>query len=368
MQHFDQCGDVVAGGVAGQLFEHRAFNIGHARSTAAFIADRVGDQKGKGSLVNGAKDALVGGEHCGQQDDAASSHSNELLATLQGTPKLTQINLVVDIADLGCTEVPNPDSLNVAGIEIRRLPGCGHQIRHSRDVTDSQLNRQCTSSPERMGHLLLVPADKSPMPVLRSLALTLALGVAVLPVGAMPTDHSVSMLQEDAYIIGPGDVMDLKLFDAEELSGALEVLNDGSVPLPLVGSVRLSGLTLQQATLRVQQLISEELLRPDLQLRVVKPRPIRVALVGQVERPGIYSLTTSETGQTEGGPEIRLSGLPTVVDAIQKAGGITQNANLRVWFCSAVFQVQIAAQIQAGGVGSPRSGFGWQPKSEPLSV
>ena len=167
------------------------------------------------------------------------------------------------------------------------------------------------------------------MPILRSLALTLAFGVAVLPVGAMPKEQLVSTLQDDAYIIGPGDVLDLKLFDAEELSGALEVLNDGSVPLPLVGSVRLSGFTLQQATLWVQQLMSKELLRPDLQLRVVKPRPIRVALVGQVERPGIYSLTTSETVQTEGGPATRLSGLPTVVDAIQKAGGITQNANLR---------------------------------------
>ena len=167
------------------------------------------------------------------------------------------------------------------------------------------------------------------MPVLRSLALTLAFGAAVLPVGAMPMDQSVSTLQKNAYIIGPGDVLDLKLFDAEELSGALQVLNDGSVPLPLIGSVRLSGLTLQQATLRVKQLMSNELLRPDLQLRVVKPRPIRVALVGQVERPGIYSLTNSEMGQTEGGPAIRLSGLPTVVDAIQKAGGITQNANLR---------------------------------------
>ena len=167
------------------------------------------------------------------------------------------------------------------------------------------------------------------MPVLRSLALTLALGVAVLPVGAMPTDQPVSELQEDAYIIGPGDVLDLKLFDAEELSGSLQVLNDGSVSLPLVGSVRLGGLTLQQATLWVRKMMSKELLRPDLQLRVMSPRPIRVALVGQVERPGIYSLTSSETAQTAGGPALRLSGLPTVVDAIQKAGGITQNANLR---------------------------------------
>ena len=85
---------------------------------------------------------------------------------------------------------------------------------------------------------------------------------------------------------------------------------------------------MQQATTRVKQLI-KILLRPDLQFWLASPRPIRVALVGQVERPGIYSLTSNETGQTEGGPAIRLSGLPTVVDAIQKAGGITQQANLR---------------------------------------
>merc|ERR1712185_213409 len=124
------------------------------------------------------------------------------------------------------------------------------------------------------------------MPLLRSLALSLAFGWATaIPALSAESMLSSEPLQEDVYIIGPGDVLDLKLFDAAELSGPLEVLNDGSVPLPLVGSVRLSGLTLQQATVWVQQLMSKELLRPDLQLRVVKPRPIRVALVGQVERP-----------------------------------------------------------------------------------
>ena len=144
-----------------------------------------------------------------------------------------------------------------------------------------------------------------------------------------PQAQPTPALGTDAYIIGPGDVLELKLFDAPDLSGKLEVLNDGSVPLPLIGSVRLSGLTLQQATLWVQTLMGQQLLRPDLQLRVSKPRPIRVSLVGQVERPGIYSLSLSENVQTEGGPTTSISGLPTVVDAIQKAGGITQKANLR---------------------------------------
>lgn len=140
---------------------------------------------------------------------------------------------------------------------------------------------------------------------------------------------ATTAIQDDAYIIGPGDVLDLKLFDTTELSGSLEVLNDGTVPLPLVGSVRVVGLTLQQATFWFRTLLSKHLLRPDLQLRVAQPRPIRVALVGEVERPGLYSLTTSESSQTEGGPVVSISGLPTVVDAIQKAGGITQKANLR---------------------------------------
>jgi polysaccharide export outer membrane protein len=138
-----------------------------------------------------------------------------------------------------------------------------------------------------------------------------------------------AIVETDAYVIGPGDQLDLKLFDAPELSGSLEVLNDGTVPLPLVGSVRVTGLTLQQATFWFRTLMGQQLLRPELQLRVVRPRPIRVALVGEVERPGLYSLTSNETATIEGGPQLSLSGLPTVVEAIQKAGGITQNANLR---------------------------------------
>ena len=135
--------------------------------------------------------------------------------------------------------------------------------------------------------------------------------------------------QDDAYILGAGDSLDLKLFDAPELSGGLDVLNDGTVSLPLIGSVRVQGLTLSQAQQWFTTLFRKQLQRPDLQLKVVRPRPIRVALVGEVERPGIYSLTTSESTQTEGGPTIAISGLPTLVDALQKAGGITLNANLR---------------------------------------
>ena len=163
------------------------------------------------------------------------------------------------------------------------------------------------------------------------LAITFILCLTFPSLGvAKPTSLQRSVdVSVDSYLLGPGDVLELKLFDAPELSGNLEILNDGTVSLPLLGSVKLTNLSLSQAMPWLTILYGRQLLRPQLQLKVVKPRPIRVAVVGEVERPGIYSLTTSESTQTSGGPSINVSGLPTVVDAIQKAGGITLSANLR---------------------------------------
>lgn len=160
-------------------------------------------------------------------------------------------------------------------------------------------------------------------------ACSLAAPLGALAAAAPPSPQPPAEVAIDAYLIGPGDVLELKLFDAPELSGSLEVLNDGTVSLPLLGSVRLTNLTLSQAMPWLTLLYGRQLLRPQLQLKVLKPRPIRVALVGEVQRPGIYSLTTSESTQTVGGPSVSVSGLPTVVDAIQKAGGITLSADLR---------------------------------------
>ena len=156
----------------------------------------------------------------------------------------------------------------------------------------------------------------------------LASAVAAPAANPSPSYSSLASLQDDSYLIGPGDQLDLRLYDAPELSGSLEVLNDGTAALPLIGSARLTGLSLVQASQWLTALYKRQLLRPQLQLRVVRPRPIRVALVGEVERPGLYSLTTTEASQTQGAM-VSISGLPTLVDGLQKAGGVTLNADLR---------------------------------------
>ena len=135
-------------------------------------------------------------------------------------------------------------------------------------------------------------------------------------------------LNSSPYIIGPGDLLELLIYGEQDLSGTFKVLNDGSISVPYSGNVNISGLSINSASDLIKKKLEEQLIVPTIQLKVVKPRPIRISVIGEIERPGIYSLTVAENSQTQGFSSLNISGLPTIVDAIQKAGGITQRANL----------------------------------------
>lgn len=136
-------------------------------------------------------------------------------------------------------------------------------------------------------------------------------------------------LNTNLYLLGEGDLINISFFDAPELSRDLFLMNDGTLNVPLLGSVKVSGMTINEATKKIAKLLSKELIRPQLQLTVIKPRPIKVSIIGEIQRPGFYSLTNNEKQLNDKSPNISIGGLPTVVDAIQKAGGVTEKANLK---------------------------------------
>ena len=189
-------------------------------------------------------------------------------------------------------------------------------------------------SPCRYFPPALLSLGLAPLPVLATISVHALPSASPAITGSLevrqsPTSNELSpeLLQDDAYVLGAGDGLSLRFLIESSLTTDLDILNDGTASLPLLGSVRLTGLTLSQASLWLKSLYARQLLRPDLQLIVTRPRPLRVAVVGEVERQGIYSLTTSEASKTEAA--VGISGLPTLVDAIQKAGGITDQADLR---------------------------------------
>jgi polysaccharide biosynthesis/export protein len=130
--------------------------------------------------------------------------------------------------------------------------------------------------------------------------------------GSMPT---YPQLDNDLYVLGPGDGLSLSFLDptAAGVGGGIAILPDGTATLALLGSVQLTGLTIGQATRWLTSLYSKLLVRPQLFLTLTSPRPVRVSILGEVERPGWYPLPS----------------FSTPVSAIQTAGGITLNADVR---------------------------------------
>lgn len=158
---------------------------------------------------------------------------------------------------------------------------------------------------------------------------------------------NVAQLVNESYTLGGGDQIQIDIFDAPEYSGEngrYQVLVDGTLNLPLIGSVSVQGLTLAQ----VGSLLSEQYLRfykrPFTTVTLLAPRPLNITLAGEVNSPGSYpiALTQQSPGSTQ---------FPTLTAALQLAGGTTQSADVR--------KIQIR-RLQRGGAAQTITVDLWQ--------
>ena len=137
------------------------------------------------------------------------------------------------------------------------------------------------------------------------------------------------------YTLGTGDVLDIRVYKSPEFNSNVTVLSDGTINLIRLGSLHLEGLTINQAKKLIEKEYKKVLKLPIISLNLIKSRPIRISVLGEVKRPGFYSIDTqtnkSSVLNSDGGEKITESskGWPTLVEAIQRAGGITQNSNLK---------------------------------------
>ncbi|MBD2043023.1 polysaccharide biosynthesis/export family protein [Microcoleus sp. FACHB-672] len=127
-----------------------------------------------------------------------------------------------------------------------------------------------------------------------------------------------------AYKLGGGDRILIEIVEVPELSGEYEILSDGSVVLRLAGSVDVRGMTLEQAAAAITAKYESVLNEPVISVTLSAIRPLNVGVTGEVTRPGIYSLNLIPGVGVRPGVQY-----PTVTQAIEKAGGITQAANIR---------------------------------------
>ena len=143
---------------------------------------------------------------------------------------------------------------------------------------------------------------------------------------------------DETYTLGAGDRLQINLFNVPELSGEFRVAADGQMNLPWVGTVNVNQMTLSETKELLAQRYQPFLKRPPLvTLTLLETRPVRVVVAGEVNRPGTYEPTSQGNvtlpGQFAAANSTQLNRnqlrWPTLTQALQTAGGITQQADIQ---------------------------------------
>ncbi|WP_299406669.1 SLBB domain-containing protein [Acaryochloris sp. IP29b_bin.148] len=170
--------------------------------------------------------------------------------------------------------------------------------------------------------LLTIATALSPLPAIAQVSTpqesqeaTNVLTVAQAP-AAQVTTPSDTTANRQAYILGPGDEIQLTMFGQTDLFPTnYTVLVDGTVSLPLIGRVEVAGLSIGQAERKISLQYTRLYRRPYVTMVLVRPRVVTLAVTGEVRRPGTYPLESPNQ-------------IPTVTQLIQLAGGTSQSADL----------------------------------------
>ncbi|MEP7355501.1 MAG: polysaccharide biosynthesis/export family protein [Acidobacteriota bacterium] len=97
------------------------------------------------------------------------------------------------------------------------------------------------------------------------------------------------------FVLGPGDVIAVKVFGHPELSESHRIRTDGIISIPLMGEIQAAGLTPQKLSKQIEQALSETLQLPIVNLDVIDVQSKVFTLIGAVARPGQYPMANPIT-------------------------------------------------------------------------
>jgi polysaccharide export outer membrane protein len=113
------------------------------------------------------------------------------------------------------------------------------------------------------------------------------------------------------YRVGEGDVLKVTVYDNPDLATTVRVTSDGTIHFPLVGEVKIDGLTVSQVAEKLAHVLAQGyIVNPQVSVFMEEFRSKKVVIMGQVKTPGLYEL----------------SGPTTLLELISKAGGLTTDA------------------------------------------
>ena len=139
------------------------------------------------------------------------------------------------------------------------------------------------------------------------------------------------------FMLGPGDVLQISSSTVNELKDRVVRLDaNGNISLPLVGDMKLSGLTEKEAKEQIEKKLGDFMYHPQVSVFVQTYHSRQVAVVGAVANPGMFTLSPDDT----------------IGSIIQRAGGMSRDSAQEILFTAALPEsAQKAAAAQGASLG-----------------
>lgn len=148
------------------------------------------------------------------------------------------------------------------------------------------------------GQVPVAPTGSKPSPPIQRQS-------AAGPSSAQPSIHVAPN-----YVIGPGDILQISVWQEPQFGETVEVRPDGKISVPLVSDVSVAGLTPIVAQERLTEKLQDYVKQPRVSVIVTEVRSRMVYVIGEVQRPGPYPMI----------------GSINVAQLIAEAGGTTEHA------------------------------------------
>jgi len=126
-----------------------------------------------------------------------------------------------------------------------------------------------------------------------------------VPVQSTPNVEAATKPHDDSFVIGNDDVLAINVWKEPDISRSIPVRSDGRISLPLAGEIQAAGQTPLALEREIASRLRNYISEPEVTVMVQQINSQKFNILGQVAKPGSFSLTNS----------------PTVLDAIALAGG-----------------------------------------------
>ena len=123
---------------------------------------------------------------------------------------------------------------------------------------------------------------------------------------------TASYAEDSAYLIQPGDVLQVSVWKEVDLQGEVLVRPDGGISFPLVGDLSVEGLSVVQVTEQITQRIQKYIPDPVVTVATKQIGGNQIYVIGKVARPGNFPFSKSLD----------------VMQALSLAGGTTTYASV----------------------------------------